>query len=184
MNDINEAAATKVAEKIKDWRPVMLLFTAIVILLDRLTKHIIKHHLSTGDAIVLIPGWLRITHVMNNGAAFSLFADSASPAFIHRALVGFSLFAVVILCVLLWQSGPQFSRISLAFAIVLGGALGNMYDRIRYIYVTDFIEVHIYRFHWPDFNLADSAIVIGACLLVLEMLRPPAPEHGQPTRKI
>jgi signal peptidase II len=182
MTEMNETE--NIAPKIKDWRPLMLLLTGIVILIDRLTKQYIKRHLATGDAVVVIPGWLRITHVMNNGAAFSLFADSASPAFIHRALVGFSVFAVLVIAVLLFQSGPAFSRISIAFAIILGGAIGNLYDRARYIYVTDFIEVHIYRYHWPDFNFADSCIVIGACLLVFEMMRPPKANPGQPTRKI
>jgi signal peptidase II len=172
------------ASRSHEWRPLLLLLTAAVVLLDRFTKHFIKQHLAIGDAIVLIPGWLRITHVLNNGAAFSLFADSASPAFIHRALVGFSIFAVVILAILLLQNGPEFSRISVAFAIILGGALGNLYDRVRFIFVTDFIEVHIYRYHWPDFNFADSAIVIGACMLVIEMMRSPQSNAGHPTRKI
>jgi len=169
---------------IKDWRPLMLLLSVLVIVADRLSKQYIQLHLMIGDAIVLVPGWLRITHVMNTGAAFSLFADSASPALVHRLLVAFSVFAVAILGVLLYQSGPGFSRISIAFAIILGGAIGNLYDRVRYEYVTDFIEVHIYTYHWPDFNFADSAIVIGACLLVMEMLRPPVVDPGLPTRKI
>jgi signal peptidase II len=61
---------------------------------------------------------------------------------------------------------------SVAFALILGGAVGNLYDRIHLKYVIDFLEVHIVHYHWPDFNVADSAIVVGACLLFLEMLRP------------
>jgi signal peptidase II len=61
---------------------------------------------------------------------------------------------------------------SVALALILGGALGNLYDRVMYSHVVDFLEVHIVRYHWPDFNVADSCIVIGACLLLLEIFRP------------
>jgi len=64
------------------------------------------------------------------------------------------------------------SVMSVALALILGGAIGNLYDRVYLSYVVDFLEVHIVHYHWPDFNVADSAIVVGACLLLLEMLRP------------
>jgi signal peptidase II len=66
--------------------------------------------------------------------------------------------------------GNRFSLITVALALVLGGALGNLHDRILYGSVVDFIEVHIFTYHWPDFNLADSSIVTGACLLFLDSL--------------
>jgi signal peptidase II len=65
--------------------------------------------------------------------------------------------------------------VSFSLALILGGALGNLYDRLRFSHVVDFLEVHIIHYHWPDFNVADSAICIGACLLLIEMLRP---QHG------
>jgi len=68
--------------------------------------------------------------------------------------------------------GRSITLTSVALALILGGALGNLYDRVRFSYVVDFLEVHIVHYHWPDFNVADSAIVVGACLLLLEMLRP------------
>jgi signal peptidase II len=72
----------------------------------------------------------------------------------------------------LWRLGRTISATTIALALILGGAIGNMYDRIRFGYVVDFLEVHIVHYHWPDFNVADSCIVVGACLLLLEMLRP------------
>jgi signal peptidase II len=68
--------------------------------------------------------------------------------------------------------GRSVTMTSVALALILGGAIGNLYDRIRLQYVVDFLEVHIFSYHWPDFNVADSAIVVGACLLLLEMIRP------------
>jgi signal peptidase II len=86
--------------------------------------------------------------------------------------VAFSVVAVMVVLALIWKMGRQVNATTIALALILGGAIGNMYDRIRYAYVVDFIEIHIVHYHWPDFNAADSAIVIGACLLFLEVLRP------------
>ena len=115
---------------------------------------------------------LRITHVENTGAAFSMFAESATPAAVRKGLILFSLFAVVIVLIMLWRVGRSITLTSVALALILGGAIGNLYDRIVYHYVVDFIEVHIVHYHWPDFNVADSCIVIGACLLMIEIFRP------------
>ena len=149
---------------------LLLAISAFVILIDRITKHIIMHSLP-GAPRVVIPGFLRITHVENTGAAFSMFAESASPAAVRRALILFSVFAVVIVLIMLWRAGRSITLTSVALALILGGAIGNLYDRIRYHYVVDFIEVHIVHYHWPDFNVADSCIVIGACLLFIEIFR-------------
>ena len=91
---------------------------------------------------------------------------------VRNLLIGFSVIAVVVVLVLIWKMGRSLSLTSVALALILGGAVGNFYDRIRFAYVVDFLEVHIVHYHWPDFNVADSAIVVGACLLLLEMLRP------------
>jgi signal peptidase II len=69
--------------------------------------------------------------------------------------------------------GDRFTLTSVALALILGGAIGNVHDRILYGSVIDFIEVHIFAYHWPDFNVADSSVVIGACLLMLDSLRTP-----------
>jgi signal peptidase II len=150
--------------------PWLLLISAIVIFLDRLSKEWVTLHIPMGGAIPVVPHFLRISHWLNDGAAFSLFADSASPHTVRWVLVGFSLVAALAVLVFLVRLGNRFTATTIALALVFAGALGNVHDRIAYGSVVDFIEVHIFAYHWPDFNLADSAIVIGACLLLLDSL--------------
>jgi signal peptidase II len=141
-------------------------------LLDRLTKTWVTLHVRMGDAIPVIPHVLRITHWTNEGAAFSLFADSASPNAVRWALIGFSSLASLAFLIALVRLGNRITLITVALALIFAGALGNVHDRIAYGSVVDFIEVHIFSYHWPDFNVADSAVVTGACLLLLDSLLP------------
>ncbi len=152
--------------------PWLLLTSLAVLVLDRASKEWVRAHIAVGHAIVLIPRFFRITHVFNEGAAFSLFADTATPQRVRWALVGFSLVASLAILVVLVRLSRRFTLTTLSLAMILGGALGNAWDRLRYASVIDFIEIHIFRYHWPDFNLADSAIVVGACLLFLDTLLP------------
>jgi signal peptidase II len=156
----------------RDMRWMSLAIAALVILLDRASKLWIVAHIPSGHAIVLIPKVFRLTHVLNTGAAFSMFEGSNSPNLVRNLLIGFSVVAVIVVLFLIWKMGRGLSLTSVALALILGGAIGNLYDRLRFSYVVDFLEVHIVHYHWPDFNVADSAIVVGACLLLLEMLRP------------
>jgi signal peptidase II len=142
----------------------------VVIFLDRLTKTWVSARIPLGGAIPLIPGVLRITHWTNEGAAFSLFADSASPHAVRWALIAFSLLAALVVLVVLVRLGERFTLTTFSLALIFAGALGNVHDRIAYGSVVDFLEVHIFSYHWPDFNVADSAIVTGACLLLLDSL--------------
>ena len=155
-----------------DKRPVLLLLAALVVIADRCSKLWIVHHINPGYAITVIPGVFRLTHVLNTGAAFSLFADSLSPLAVRNALIAFSILAVIIVGVLLWRAGRALTLTGVALALILGGAVGNLYDRLVFSHVVDFLEVHIVHYHWPDFNVADSCIVIGACLLLIEIFRP------------
>lgn len=150
----------------------LLLISALVIIADRGTKTWVSVHVRLGGAIPIIPRVLRITHWTNEGAAFSLFADTASPHAVRWALVTFTLIAAVVIFVVLLRIGNQFTFTTVALALILGGAIGNVHDRILYGSVIDFIEVHIFTYHWPDFNVADSSVVIGACLLMLDSLLP------------
>lgn len=156
----------------RDMRWLMVVIAALVVLADRVSKLWIEAHLPLGHAIVVIPHVFRITHVLNTGAAFSLFEAAKSPEMVRNMLIGFSVIAAVVVLTLLWRMGRAVTVTSVALALILGGAIGNLYDRIYYRHVVDFLEVHIIHYHWPDFNVADSAIVVGACLLLLEMLRP------------
>lgn len=154
-----------------DRRPWLLLLSAVILLLDRLTKYWVVRHIPEGDAIVVIRHVFRITHVLNPGAAFSMFTDSSRPGLTHWLLTGFSLVAAVVVVVVILWIGRRFTPTTIALALILGGTIGNVWDRIRFGVVTDFLEVHIVHYHWPDFNVADSAIVIGGILLVLDALR-------------
>jgi signal peptidase II len=149
----------------------LLLISAAIIFLDRLTKTWVTLHIPMGGAIPVIPRVLRITHWTNEGAAFSLFANSASPNAVRWGLVVFSSLAALIVLIIMVRLADRFTLTTVALALVFAGALGNVHDRIAYGSVVDFIEVHIFSYHWPDFNIADSAVVTGACLLLLDSLR-------------
>ena len=150
-------------------RATHFLLAAIVILLDRWSKRLVAARIALYTHIQIIPGFFRITHTENTGAAFSLFADSPSH-WKTSLLIGFSLIAMIVVSVLLWKQKRALSITGIALSLILGGAVGNLWDRIASGRVVDFLLVYIKQYQWPVFNLADSAIVIGASLLVLEIL--------------
>lgn len=157
---------------VRDARPVALLIVLLVVTADRLSKLWVRAHIPIGQARVILPGIFRITHVLNTGAAFSLFEDVRSPEAVRYALIGVAVVEIAVVLGFLFKTGRRLGLSTIAFALILGGALGNLYDRVRLHHVIDFLEVHIVHYHWPDFNVADSCIVVGACLLMLEVLRP------------
>jgi len=148
--------------------------SSIIVLLDRLTKVGIKHGMSSFESVSIIPGWLRIVHAENPGAAFGFLAEG-NPLLRSFILVGVSSLVLWFVVAALWGKRTSFtSTLSrLGLALVLGGALGNLYDRILIGTVTDFIEVYHGGWTFPAFNVADSAITVGAFLLAIEMLRSP-----------
>lgn len=148
-----------------------------VLLLDQLSKWLVMQKISLHDTIPILPGLFSISHLENQGAAFGLFADSAWQ-WKAAALILFSLLALSVVSVLLWRNGHRFSYGSLALALILGGAVGNLWDRIFEGHVVDFLHFYIGVHQWPDFNVADSAIVIGAILLVGEILFTDSPEES------
>jgi signal peptidase II len=152
-------------------RIVPFALAAGVIVLDRITKSIIKANLSTWDRpLDVIPGFFDIVHTENPGIAFGLLAD-ASGAWRNVMLIGFSIAVLLaIATVLLRDRGNTHgSLIRAGLGLVLGGAFGNLYDRIVHGTVTDFLEVHAGQHYFPAFNVADSAISVGAGLLLLDM---------------
>lgn len=171
-----ETVTTSAPAAQKDRRLVLFLISALVIIADRISKIAIVHRIRPGYTIPVIPHVFYLSHVLNTGAAFSLM-ENWPPERVRVGLISFSIAAAVVLLVLLWRSGKQLTMTSIALALIFGGALGNLYDRIRYHHVVDFLQVIIYRYHWPDFNVADSCIVIGACLLLLEIFRPDPHNH-------
>jgi signal peptidase II len=154
----------------RDYRGWLLLFSALIVAADRLTKWLVSRRIELGDHVVVIAHVFAISHVENTGAAFSLFNDSGSPARVRWILLAFSLLAAVVVVVALLKLGRNITATSIALALILAGALGNAYDRLRFGYVIDFLEVHIIHYHWPDFNVADSSIVVGGILLMFDAL--------------
>ena len=146
---------------------------ASVFLLDRLTKILIRREITTWDTYAVIPGFFNLIHTENPGAAFSLLASSQSE-WRTFFLIGLSAAALVLIGFLLWQPGGRVGHslsLRLGLALLMGGALGNMYDRIARNAVTDFLEFYIADYRWPAFNIADMGITIGAALVILDMIR-------------
>jgi signal peptidase II len=154
----------------KDSRGLLLLLSLLVVTVDRLTKWLVSTRLEVGDNVKVIAHVFAISHVENPGAAFSLFNDSSAPGRVRWMLLAFSLLAAVVVLIALLKLGRRITATTVALALILGGALGNAYDRLRFGYVIDFLEVHIIHYHWPDFNVADSAIVVGGILLLIDAL--------------
>jgi len=150
-------------------RAAHFLLALFVVLLDRWTKRLVAAHIAMYSHIQIIPGFFRLTHTENTGAAFSLFADSHSH-WKTALLIGFSVLAMVIVTVLLWKQSRPLSMTGIALSLILGGAIGNLWDRVASGRVVDFLLFYVKHYEWPVFNLADSAIVIGAGLLVIEIL--------------
>ncbi|MGA2216230.1 MAG: signal peptidase II, partial [Bryobacteraceae bacterium] len=148
---------------------VPFLIAGVVAVLDRATKIIIQARLSAFDSLTIIPGLFNIVHTENPGIAFGMLAN-ASGAWRGVLLIGFSAAVLVaISAVLLRGQMDVWLRAGLGF--ILGGAFGNLYDRVVNGSVTDFVEVHAGPHYFPAFNVADSAITVGACLLLLDMWR-------------
>jgi signal peptidase II len=141
-----------------------------VFLLDRATKMIIESRLSFFDTYKIIPGFFDIVRSQNSGVAFGIFNDSTSQ-WRTTLLVIASLAAVGLLMGMLWKASTLDRNSIWGFSLILGGAAGNVFDRIVAGHVTDFLLVYIGQYQWPTFNVADSAIVCGSALLLLDLLR-------------
>jgi signal peptidase II len=143
----------------------------LIVLLDRITKIFARDSLSSYIGVPVIPGFLRLVHTENPGAAFS-FLSEGNPFVRSFVLVGVSSAVLVFVATALWKNQPSFSAplVRVGLALVLGGAAGNLFDRILRGTVTDFIEVYHGDWSFPVFNVADSAITVGAVLLLFDML--------------
>lgn len=148
-----------------------LIVSLAVLVLDQWSKWGVEHHLSHFASVSVIPGCLNLIYVRNTGVAFGLFAARGDLA----ATVFLSVLGLVALTVvgLYFRRTPAENHLLLvALSLILGGAVGNLVDRLASGGVTDFIDFYIGNWHWHTFNLADSAITIGIALMVLEMLLP------------
>jgi signal peptidase II len=150
-------------------RGLYFLIAAGVLLLDQLSKWTVQQALAPGELRGVLAGFFNLTYVRNRGAAFGLFSEGDSAA-VQFFLVGFSLAALALVLALLWRGVASWTT-GWGLALIFGGALGNLLDRLRSGSVVDFLDFYLGNYHWPAFNLADSSIVIGAGLLLLEVLR-------------
>ena len=139
----------------------------IVILFDQLSKIAISKVFAYGESVAITP-FFNLVLVYNRGAAVSFLA--AAGGWQRWAFTGLGIVAALVICYLLKRHGTQWLFCT-ALALILGGALGNVIDRLVYGHVIDFLDFHVRGWHWPAFNLADSAITIGAALLVFDELR-------------
>ena len=152
-------------------RRLTYLFVSLVIVLaDQVTKEIVADRIPLHSSVPVIQGLFDLTHVRNSGAAFGLFASIDSPL---RTVLLNTVAFVVFLAVLVyaWRTSVDSTRLQLGLSLILGGAVGNLLDRVRFGYVVDFLDFAVSGHHWPAFNVADSAICIGVGLLFLDMLR-------------
>jgi len=150
-------------------RAIHYFLALLVVLADRWTKRLVAARIGLYRHVQVIPGFFQITHTENTGAAFSLFADSPSH-WKTGVLIAFSAIAMVIVSILLWKQVRALTITGIALSLILGGAMGNFWDRVVSGRVVDFLLFYVKTHEWPVFNLADSAIVIGAGLLVIDIL--------------
>jgi signal peptidase II len=144
-----------------------LWISVLAVVLDQISKQIVNAQLVLHHSVAIFPGF-NFTLVYNEGAAFSFLSNAGG-----WQRWAFTALSIVISIVLLaWLKKLDHSKRALAagLAFILGGAIGNLIDRVIYGHVIDFIDVYYKNYHWPAFNLADSAIVLGAGLLILDML--------------
>ena len=157
-------------------RKYFLIIAVIVFLLDRLAKWAVAGNIALYQSVSIIPGFFSLRHVENTGAAFGLFAESSAQWKVG-ALVSFSILALIVVSALLWKNGHSLTTTSIGLSLILGGAMGNLWDRMVSGHVVDFLDFYMGSYHWPAFNVADSAIVIGAILLVSEIVFAKSPSE-------
>jgi signal peptidase II len=148
----------------------MVTISSAVLVFDQITKVLVEKTMSLYQSIELIPDFVHITYLRNTGAAFGFLAGGRSAL---RMIFFILVSSVAIGCIsyLLRTLRPQQKTLIVSLSLILGGAIGNLVDRLRMGEVIDFIDLHWYQVHWPAFNVADSAISVGVALLFVQMIR-------------
>ena len=142
---------------------------ALVIVLDQITKQLVLNKMPLYDCIVVIPGFFNLTHVHNPGGAFGLLAQN-SAVWRHWLFLGAGFFALGIILYFYHNTPKTLPWLAGALAMIFGGAIGNMIDRIRFGEVVDFLDFYIASYHYPTFNVADSAVTVGIGIFILHIL--------------
>lgn len=148
--------------------------SCLIVVLDLLTKQLAMQYLELYRPSEVF-SWLNLTLAHNTGAAFSILADGGGWQ--RWFLSAVAVVICIVLLIWLWQLPHRARLLPTSLSLIIGGAVGNLADRIRFGYVIDFIDVHYRDWHWPAFNLADSAIVVGVILLLLDSLIPDRRHH-------
>lgn len=149
-----------------------LLLTVVaggVIILDQVSKYTVQHKMALHDYREIIPGLFNLTYIQNPGAAFGLFGETTDTLRLFF-LIGISLFALLILTFMYFRVTENDILTHASIAMIMGGAIGNLIDRIRLQRVIDFVDFYLKGYHWPAFNIADSAITIGTMILMFNIL--------------
>lgn len=141
-----------------------------VVILDQATKLLVQRAFRLGESLPVLPGVFNLTYVLNPGAAFGLLAGAA-PAFRGPFFIAVSVLAIAVICYYHARYARGHPLPTVGLALILGGALGNLIDRLRVGMVIDFLDFYLGAYHWPAFNVADSGITVGVGLLLVEMLR-------------
>lgn len=147
----------------------LIIVAGIVLLLDQASKMIVLKYMPLYDSISVIPGFFNLTHIHNPGGAFGFLAGQ-SPFVRKFVFIVISFFALCLIFYFYKITPRNYFMLTNALAMIFGGAAGNMVDRIRFGKVVDFLDFYIKNLHWPAFNIADSAISIGMCVLVFHIL--------------
>jgi signal peptidase II len=155
-------------------RDPMAYLAALVVLSDQVTKNLLTDYLPLHAVKTIIPGFLDLVHVRNTGAAFSLLAGAQTGPR-RFFFVTITILALLVMIYLLGRTPRQEVWTRRGLVLILGGALGNLLDRLRYGEVIDFLHFHLGKYYWPAFNVADSAITVGAGILLVLMLKPVTP---------
>lgn len=150
-------------------RIVAFLLASGVFALDRWSKWMIDTHFGAYDTKTVIPGFFNLIRSQNPGVAFGIFADTASQSR-TPILVALSAVAVILLAAMLWRIDRLDTPSAAGLALIFGGAMGNVFDRVRTGSVTDFLDFYAGSYHWYTFNVADASICTGAGLLILSMI--------------
>ncbi|MBI3405179.1 MAG: signal peptidase II [Acidobacteria bacterium] len=158
-------------------QPRWFLLSLLVVVSDRISKSAYERFTPEDFRRTVIPGFFDLVHTHNPGVAFGMFSEAASP-WIRIGLIAFSLIVIVAIGVMLARNHWAPARQNAGLALILGGAFGNLMDRVQSGAVLDFLDFYVGAHHWPAFNVADSCIVIGAGLVILDLLFERPPRQG------
>jgi len=166
-------AAVMTGPRARRLQPFQRIAYALIVVVifagDQISKHIVEDSIAHGAVVTVIPGFFDLIHTENSGIAFSMFAG-ASSAWKLVLLIGISIALLVTVVVVALKSRQVKWETGVGLVLIVGGASSNLLDRIRFGQVVDFLDVYYRSYHWPTFNVADSAIVVGAGLLLLDIL--------------